>query len=172
VRKIRYIVAMSLDGFIAGPNGEVDWIENDPEVDFAAIWAQFDTALMGRKTYEVAMWRLGEKAFAGVTTMVFSRTLKPQEHPGVTVVREFDADWIQTLTSQSGKDLWLMGGSLLFRQFLDADCIDSVEVSVIPVLLGEGVPLLPPPYTPKKLELRSHHVYRSGRVSLAYDVVR
>ncbi len=172
MRNIRYIVAMSLDGFIAGPNGEIDWIENDPDVDFAAIWAQFDTALMGRKTYEVAMRRLGEKAFAGVASFVFSRTLKQQEHPGVTVVRELDADWIQTLKRQSGKDLWLFGGGSLFRQFMDAGCIDSVEVSVIPVLLAEGVPLLPPPYTPTKLKLREHHVYRSGRVSLAYDVVR
>lgn len=60
MRKIRYAVAMSLDGFIAGPNGEADWIEADPEVDFAAIWAQFDTLLMGRRTYEAAKERMGE----------------------------------------------------------------------------------------------------------------
>jgi dihydrofolate reductase len=82
------------------------------------------------------------------------------------------ADWIHTLKKQSGKDLWLMGGSSLFRSLLDASCVDAVEVSVIPVLLGDGVPLLPPPYTPKKLKLRNHHVYRSGRVALAYDVLR
>src|SRR6266498_1461744 len=59
MRKIRYAVAMSLDGYIAGPNGEADWIGIDPEVDFAAIWAQFDTLLMGRRTYEAASKRLG-----------------------------------------------------------------------------------------------------------------
>ncbi len=69
---------MSVDGYIAGPNGEIDWIVTDPEVDFAAIWAQFDTALMGRRTYEVGSKRLGEKAFAGVTSIVFSRTMKPR----------------------------------------------------------------------------------------------
>jgi len=81
MRKIRYGVAASLDGYIAGPNGEADWIETDPEVDFAAIWAQFDTGLMGRRTYEVAVQRLGEAAFSGITTVVFSRTLKPDEYP-------------------------------------------------------------------------------------------
>jgi dihydrofolate reductase len=118
MRRVRYLVAMSFDGLSAGPNGEADWIENDPEVDFAAIWAQFDTLLMGRRTYDVAVKRLGEKAFAGVTIIVFSRTLKPQDHAGVTIVSEFNADWIQTLKSQNGKDLWLMGGSSLFRSFL------------------------------------------------------
>jgi dihydrofolate reductase len=172
MRKIRYIVAMSVDGYIAGPNGETDWIVNDPEVDFAAIWAQFDTALMGRRTYEVGKKRLGEKAFAGITTIVFSRTMRPQDHPGVTVVSDLRADWVQTLKSQNGKDIWLFGGSELFRAFLDSGLVDSVEVSMIPVLLGSGVPLLPPPYSPAKLKLVGSNIYRSGRVSLAYDIMR
>jgi dihydrofolate reductase len=175
MRKIRYVVAMSVDGFIAGPNGEADWISIDPEVDFAAIWAQFDTLLMGRRTYESARKRLGEAAFTGITTIVFSRTMKQQDHPQVTVVSELNPDWIQALQTRSGsskddKDIWLMGGSELFRSFLDSGHVDAVEVSVIPVLLGSGVPLLPPPYTPAMLRLVSHKVYRSGRVSLAYDV--
>ena len=148
MRKIRYIVAMSVDGYIAGPNGEIDWIVTDPEVDF------------------------GEKAFAGVTSIVFSRTMKPEDHPRVTVVSELKADWVQALKSQSGKDIWLFGGSELFRAFLDCGLVDRIEVSVIPVLLGNGVPLLPPPYTPTKLTLVSSKLYRSGRVSLAYEVLR
>jgi dihydrofolate reductase len=74
-----------LDGYIAGPNGEADWIGVDPEVDFAALWAQFDTLLMGRRTYEAASKSLGEAAFAGITTLVFSGTVKKQDHPEVTV---------------------------------------------------------------------------------------
>ena len=66
MRRIRYAVAMSLDGFIAGPNGEADWIGIDPEIDFAAIWAQFDTGLMGRRTYEAATKRLGERRSRGL----------------------------------------------------------------------------------------------------------
>jgi dihydrofolate reductase len=172
MRKIRYAVAMSVDGYIAGPNGEADWISFDPEVDFATIWAQFDTLLMGRQTYEAARKRLGNAAFTGITTIVFSRTMRQQDHPEVTVVSELNPDWIQALQARSGKDIWLMGGSELFRSFLDSGSVNTVEVSVIPVLLGSGVPLLPPPYTPATLRLVSHKVYRSGRVSLVYDVQR
>jgi len=170
MRRIRYGVAASLDGFIAGPNGEVDWITLDPEVDFAEIWAQFDTLLMGRRTYEVAVQRLGEAAFAGITSVVFSRTLKQGQHPKVKVVPELTREWVTSLKAQTGKDLWLMGGSSLFRSFLDCGYVDRIDVMVIPVVLGAGIPMLPPPYSPTKLKLLSNRVYRSGRLSLAYEV--
>lgn len=170
MRRIRYGVASSLDGFIAGPNGEVDWITLDPEVDFAEIWAQFDTLLMGRRTYEVAVQRLGEAAFAGITSVVFSRTLKQEQHPKVKVVPELTREWVTSLKAQTDKDLWLMGGSSLFRSFLDSGYVDRIDVMVIPVVLGAGIPMLPPPYSPTKLKLLSNRVYRSGRLSLAYEV--
>jgi dihydrofolate reductase len=172
MRKIRYAVVMSVDGYIAGPNGEADWIGIDPEVDFAALWAQFDTLVMGRRTYEAASKRLGEAAFTGITTIVFSRTLKQQDRPEVIIVSELNPDWVQALQTRNGssKDIWIFGGSELFRSFLDSGHVDTVEVTVIPVLLGDGVPLLPPPYNPAKLRLLSHKIYRSGRVSLAYEV--
>ena len=173
MRKIRYAVAMSLDGHIAGPNEEYDWIGTDAEVDFASFWTQFDTLLMGRRTYELAIQTRGKAAFTaftGVTSIVFSRTLKQQEHRHVTVMPELNAGWVRDLKAQSGKDIWLFGGSNLFRSFFDSGLVDRVEVAVIPVLLGAGIPLLPPPYSPTKLRLISHHFYRSGRASLAYEV--
>jgi dihydrofolate reductase len=175
MRKIRYAVAMSLDGYIAGPNEEYDWIGTDPEVDFTALWSRFDTLLMGRRTFELAVRERGEEAFTaftGVTSMVFSRTLKQQEHPQVTIVPELNADWIRDLKGQSGKDIWLFGGGSLFRSFFDSGLVDEIEVAVIPVLLGAGIPLLPPPYSPAKLRLVRHHLYRSGRMMLAYEVRR
>jgi len=172
MRRIRYGVAASLDGFIAGPNGEVDWIITDPEVNFAEIWAQFDTLLMGRRTYEVAVQRLGEAAFVRITNVVFSRTLKQEQHPRVKVMPELTREWVAWLKDQNGKDIWLMGGSNLFRSFLDSGYVDGIDVMVIPVLLGAGIPLLPSPYSPTKLKLLNNQVYRSGRLSLAYEVQR
>ena len=100
MRKLRYAVAMSLDGHIAGPKEEYDWIGTNAEVDFAAFWSQFDTLLMGRRAFELAIRTRGKAAFTaftGVTSIVFSRTLKQQEHPHVTVVPELNVDRVRNL---------------------------------------------------------------------------
>ena len=170
MRKIRYGVAMSLDGYIAGPNGEADWILIDSEFSFAELWAQFDTLLMGRRTYEAATARLGEASFEGRKTLVVSRTLRQADHPRVTILSELSRDWLKALCAQSGKDIWLMGGGKLFRLLLEMGAVDTVELSVIPILLGGGVPLLPHPAQQTKLTLSGHKIYRSGLVSLIYDV--
>ena len=91
MRKIRYVVAMSLDGYIAGPNGEADWIVMDPDVDFDELWAQFDTLLLGRRTYEAAVARLGQAAMQRVNTIVASRTLQDPDHPDITIVSGVDS---------------------------------------------------------------------------------
>ena len=170
MKRIRYGIAMTLDGYIAGPNGEADWIVSDPEVNFAEIWAQFDTLLMGRRTYDAARARLGEKALQGVKTIVVSRTLRHADHPKVTIFSELNRDWIEELRAQSGKDIWLMGGGELFRSMLEMGEVDTVEVAVMPVLLGEGVALLPSIAQQTKLKLSTYKVYRSGIVSLVYEV--
>jgi dihydrofolate reductase len=169
--KIRYSVAMSLDGYIAGPNGEADWIVIDPEFNFVELWAQFDTLLMGRRTYSAAVARLGRSSMRGMKVVVASRTLRPEDHPEITLVSELNREVIQTLRAQSSKDIWLMGGGDLFHFLLRMREVDTVEVTVIPVMLGGGVALLPPPARQTKLKLTSHRVYRSGTVSLAYEVV-
>ncbi|MFP5287071.1 MAG: dihydrofolate reductase family protein, partial [Thermoanaerobaculia bacterium] len=143
-RRLRYQVAVSLDGFIAGPIGEYDWIVADPAVDFAALYKEFDTAVMGRKTYEVVTAQGGEGAMPGLDVVVFSRSLPAAAYPGVRIVGEEPREVVAELKAKPGRDIWLFGGGALFRSLLDAGLVDTVEVAVMPVLLGAGIPLLPP----------------------------
>jgi dihydrofolate reductase len=162
---------MSLDGFIAGPNGECDWIVMDPDIDFAEMMQQFDTFLIGRKTFE-AMQRMGSGAepTPGIRNIVFSRTLRPSDYPDLTVSADAERV-VAELRTRPGKDIALFGGGELFRSLLAAGLVDRVGVSLIPVLLGGGIPLLPPPATRATLKLRKHRVYeRTGTVGLEYDI--
>lgn len=168
-RRVRYQVAASLDGFIAGPNGEHDWIVSDPEIDFKALFAQFDTALMGRKTFEAMGGK--DSAMPGMKTFVFSRTLQPERYKNVKIVPESPEPVVRALREEQGKDVWLFGGGELFASLLAADLVDSVEIAIVPVLLGGGVPLLPPPANTTKLQLTSHKIYPSGIALLEYAVV-
>lgn len=168
MRRIRYGVAASLDGFIAGPNGEYDWITIDPEIDFSEFAAQFDTYLMGRRTYE--QWAKGPGT-AGAAVWVFSRTLQPEDHSGVTVISADVEGHIRELRAQPGKDIALYGGGELFRTLLEFDQVDTVEIAVIPILLGGGVPLLPSPAVRRRLKLTNHRLYETtGMVLLEYDI--
>jgi dihydrofolate reductase len=173
MRRVRYCVAMSLDGYIAGPNGEHDWIAMDPDIDFAAMMGSFDTIVMGRKTYEAAKaMGGGGGGMPGMSAYVFSRTLGSKDCPKATVSADPRAT-IEALKAKPGKDIWLFGGGSLFKSMLAEGLVDSVEVGVIPVLLGRGVPLLPESETRARLELARHRVYeRTGTVFLEYDVVR
>jgi dihydrofolate reductase len=173
MRKVIYGGAMSLDGYIAGPNGEYDWIVMDPDIDFAEMMAQFDTFLIGRKTFEV-MSRMGNEAKStpGIQNIVLSRTLNPRDHPHVTVSADAERV-VAELREKSGKDIALFGGGELFRSLLAAGLVDRVVVSLIPVLLGGGIPLLPAPASRATLKLRKQRVYeKTGIVGLDYDIER
>jgi dihydrofolate reductase len=171
MRRIRYQVAMSLDGYIAGPKGEADWIITDPDIDFRALFAQFDTALIGRRTFEgMARGKKKAGALPGLKTFVFSHTLRQSDYPKVTILADNAERAVSDLRAESGKDIWLFGGGLLFRSLLAAGLVDTVEVAVVPVLLGGGLALLPPPAEQTKLKLTGHKIYKTGIVSLEYAV--
>jgi len=135
MKRICYAVAMSLDGYIAGPNGEADWIGMDPDVDFAQLWSRFDILLMGRKTYEMARTGFEQFGTQGLEIVVASRTLRREDAPKVTIISELTLDAITSLRVRAKKDIWLFGGGELFRSILNIGAVDSVEATVIPVLL-------------------------------------
>ena len=169
-KRVRYQVAASLDGFIAGPNGEYDWIVMDPSIDFNALYKEFDTVVMGRKTYEAATAQGGNGAMPGLDVVVFSRSLSPATHKGIRIVNDDPAAVVKDLKQRPGRDIWLFGGGSLFRSLLDAGLVDSVEIAVMPVLLGTGVPLLPPG-TSTKLVLTDHKLLpATGILMLSYTV--
>jgi dihydrofolate reductase len=170
--RVRYQVAASLDGYIAGPKGEADWIPMDPDIDFAALWRQFDTLLMGRRTYEAMAVQGGTGTFSGKKVVVVSRTLGKADHPKVTVTADLEGT-VRALRERKGKDIWLFGGGDLFRSALSLGLVDTVEVAVLPVLLGEGIPLLRSPAPRVTLVLTASRVYeKSGTVLLVYTVRR
>jgi dihydrofolate reductase len=170
LRRVRYAVAMSLDGYIAGPKGEIDWIISDPDIDFGALYSEFDTAIIGRRTFET-MVQHGNPVLPGMKTLVFSRTLRASDYPKVTIVADAPEQILPKLRMERGKDIWLFGGGLLFRSLAAAKLVDTVEVSIIPVLLGGGTPLLPIPAERASLKLIDHTIYKTGIVSLKYGLV-
>jgi dihydrofolate reductase len=173
MRRVRYGVGMSLDGFIADAKGGTSFLVSDPTYDSAPFFASIDTVLMGRVTYEEAV-RQGMRAYPGMQNYVVSRTLRPDDFPEVTILGDDVERAIANLRSGSGKDIWLCGGGVLFRSLLGAGLVDTVELGVSPLLLGcPGTPLLalnPSLREAVRLELTQHRALPSGLLVLEYTV--
>jgi len=164
MRLVRYSVAASLDGFIADAQGGHDWIIMDPSIDFGAFMSAFDTVLLGRGTYEASKG-MGGGGMPGIQSIVCSRTL---EHADGAEVEHDAAEAVRRLRSEPGKDIWLFGGGGLFRSLLDAGEVDRIEVAVIPVLLGGGVPMIAPGARSTSLKLLESRALSNGTVGLTY----
>ncbi|HEU0080039.1 MAG TPA: dihydrofolate reductase family protein [Longimicrobiaceae bacterium] len=172
MRRVRYAVGMSLDAYIADPADGVGWMIGDPEYDGMAFFREIDTALMGRRTFEVAV-RQGGGAMPGIRGYVFSRTLRAEDFPDVTVVADDAAGVVAALRAEdTGRDIWLAGGGELFGSLAEAGLVDTVEIGLNPILLGGGIPLAPSLPRSVRLELTESTAYPGGLVILRYDVRR
>lgn len=176
MRKVVYGGACSLDGYLAREDGSVDWLMFGDEATelMKDSWSRFDTMLMGRKTYEVAMANSpkGEKQDPyGIETYVFSTTLDPAEHEGLNVISEGAGDFVRSLKDRDGKDICVMGGGLLAKSLFEAGVIDEVGFNVHPILLGSGIPSFHRMSSQIKLELVDCKPMKNGCVYVLYNVI-
>ena len=169
MRRVRYAVGMSLDGFIANNLDETSWMIGDPGYDSRPFLASVDTALVGRRSYEV-MLRHRMRSYPGLRTYVVSRTLPAEDYPEVTMVGDDVLAKVAELRAENGKDIWLCGGGELFRSLLDAHLVDTIELGVSPILLGQGRPFLPSADRSHRLRLTRKEAFPSGLLVLHYDV--
>ena len=182
MRKVKYLVANSLDNFIARPDGGVDWLFNDDtDYGMAEFFRSIDCMLLGRKTFEVATKmnqpkRKSKKAKRktssglGMKSYVFSRTLKPDAEDDFTVISENAGEFVRKLKREAGKDIWLMGGGELCGSLLNEAVVDQISLNIHPVLLGQGIPLFAGLSRQVNLELFATRTHKNGCVQVDYRV--
>jgi dihydrofolate reductase len=173
-RNVIVHIATSADGYIARPDGDLDWLTSRPApkgfYGMNAFMRTIDTKLLGRKTYEASR-RLGAKFDSKSRHIVFSRQAPPADAPpGVEFVNGPIGRFVSRLREQPGKDIWLMGGGELIASFLDEHAIDAFVISVAPVFIGDGIPLIARRHRHVPLELHSLERFDNGLVQLHYRV--
>lgn len=173
MRKVILGLGSSIDGYIARPDGAVDFLFMPKDYSMSDFLSLIDTAVMGRKTYEASL-RMGGGGFGTkMAAYVFSRTLPPPSRSsGVTLIRDSPAPFIAGLRQLPGKHIWLMGGGELARDFLNADLVDEIYLGIVPVLLGEGIPLFPAGFPQRDFSLVENKTFSKGLIALKYERVR
>jgi dihydrofolate reductase len=167
-RSVVLCVAVSLDGYIARPDGAADWIIMDPEINPGAYAKAFDVIVAGRKTLPPQKTSGNPKSTGQVACYVFSRTLPAGKRSGVEYVNQPPSELILQLRAQPGKDIWLMGGGELAREFLKEDLVDRMDLGIMPVLLGAGIPLFPQGFPQRDFTLVKFQAYKTGVVMASY----
>jgi dihydrofolate reductase len=173
-REVIVHIGASADGFIARPDGDLEWLTSRPApkgfYGMNAFMRSIDTKLLGRKTYEASL-RLGAKFDSKSRTIVFSRHAPPADAPsGVEFVNGPIGPFVRRLCEQPGKNIWLMGGGELIASFLDDHAIDEFVISVVPVFIGDGIPLIARRHRHVPLSLHSVERFEDGVVQLHYRV--
>jgi len=168
MRKLILFIATSLDGYIAGPDGEIDWLFSDQDYGYSAFYSTIDTVVMGRKTYDVSL-SFAEYPYPGKQAFVFSRTRAGERDDHATFVSGDIPGFVRTLKSQPGRRIWLIGGGAIIRPLLQDDLIDEFRIFVHPIVLGAGIPLFPLPLSMKTLHFRECHAFDTGLVRLTYE---
>jgi dihydrofolate reductase len=175
-RKVIVHIATSADGYIARPDGDLAWLTSRPApkgfYGLGAFMRSIDTKVLGRKTYDVSR-RMGAKADPHTRTIVFSRQPPPPDVPvGVEFVGGGVRAFVERLREEPGKDIWLMGGGELIASFLDEEAIDHFVISIVPVLIGDGIPLIARRHRYVTMRLESVEQFDDGLVQLRYDMQR
>jgi dihydrofolate reductase len=173
MRKVVLGLGISLDGYIARPDGAVDFLFMPKDYSMGPFFATIDTALMGRKTYDAAL-KMGGGSFggSGMKSYVFSHSQPPGERGGVTFVNESPKKFLAELREHPGKDMWLMGGGELARDFLKDDLVDELYIGIVPVLIGEGIPLFPSAFPQREFTLLENKTFSRGMIALKYERAR
>lgn len=173
MRKVVLGLGISLDGYIARLDGAVDFLFMPTDYSMAPFFATIDTALMGSKTYGVAL-KMGGGRFdsAVMKSYVFSDSQPPGERSGVTFVNESPKTFLAKLRQRPGKNIWLMGGGELARSFLKDDLVDELYIGIVPILIGEGIPLFPSSFPQREFRLLENKTFSKGLLVLTYERAR
>jgi len=173
MRKIVYGVGISLDGYIARPDGAVDFLFMPKDYSMTPFFKSVDTAIMGRKTFDVASAMSGGVMDPSISSYyIFSRSLPSGKRNGLTFVKRSPAALVRALRKGAGKDIWLMGGGELAREFLEADLVDELYLGVVPTLIGEGIPAFPGGFRQREFSLVENKTYSRGLIALKYKRVK
>jgi len=168
MRNVVLGVGISLNGYIARPNGAVDFLFMPKDYSMAPFSATIDTAIMGRKTLDAARQMGGGSLGSSMATYVFSRSKPPGEREGLVFINQSPATFVRQLRKNRGKNLWLMGGGEIARDFLKADLVDDSTSGSFLALLGEGIPLFPSGFPQRDFKLVENKTYSKGLIALKY----
>jgi dihydrofolate reductase len=168
MRPVILFIATSLDGYIARLDGRIDWLFTDQDYGYREFFSCVDTVVMGRKTYELSL-SFGEYPYPGRTGYVFSHIRNGQQDEHAQFISTDPAEFIAGLREKPGKNIWLVGGSELIQDFVQADLIDEYVISIHPRILGAGIPLFRSPLPEQNLIFRDSTTFDSGLVQISYS---